>query len=716
MDLINVRQNVFRYLARLNRSARLDDCMALIIAEILGYINKKNADTYKPWADICFRVKNYKKLNKAGLLEKIKTEILQNFTFDKKRELLEAKAIYSFDMENIIFTDKFLEIVKNQTYSLRTDYGINEYSLASIKTPSNISKKAAGTKRANTKKSNFIILKETELNEFWKTLETEVRKNLFPFWKWKISTADFNSVEGKLIALLKSKGEKYVIDNHSFKLALYYSEWYKRKYKGNDSDIDDTFEPISAQRIWCHLSKDIQEKYLINVNKTTRWDDSLKLLGGLPLSYLTKGENNPSRVFTKIFNDIRSGEKPDLNELDVNNQAMRQSAQQGGSIYEYIHELNNENYPFAEIDKEEPPFKEFIAFVETGLKEYKENKSKKFSIFWQVRQHPDFVYIYPTICVKLKPEESGEDHRFIYDKRLNDWGIEEPLSSFEIVIRLKYSDTDEPIEKGGFYLNRCTNGKFLCRSAIKWRICENPKNLERIEFILKSGDLEKTIQTEKVPNYIQLWNSGYDEWSNRQINGARSSVLFLKNNISTKDGDQQITVKSKEQEYYWAIIHKELEIIENGKTHKLYQKNGSIDVYPQNKDLFKNTIVYNEVGMLSYVEEETVSFVYLVKEPVTLDVSFIDGNVSDAVLINSNDYTVQFLKPNMRGFEPYSSETSLMQGFVKFKIIYNEIYEETIDCYVLKPTANINRLTDTKRVRFIDIETFGCKYPLFPTE
>jgi hypothetical protein len=70
----------------------------------------------------------------------------------------------------------------------------------------------------------------------------------------------------------------------------------------------------------------------------------------------------------------------------------------------------------------------------------------------------------------------------------------------------------------------------------------------------------------------------------------------------------------------------------------------------------------------------------------------------------------------MRGFEPYSSETSLMQGFVKFKIIYNEIYEETIDCYVLKPTANINRLTDTKRVRFIDIETFGCKYPLFPTE
>ena len=56
MDLKNVRQNVFRYLAQFNRSSKLDDCMALIIAEILGYLNKKNADNYKPWADICFQI------------------------------------------------------------------------------------------------------------------------------------------------------------------------------------------------------------------------------------------------------------------------------------------------------------------------------------------------------------------------------------------------------------------------------------------------------------------------------------------------------------------------------------------------------------------------------------------------------------------------------------------------------------------------------------
>ena len=704
MELKNVRQNVFRYLAQINISAKLDDCMALIIAEILGYINKKNADNYKPWADICFRIKNYNTLNKAGLLEKIKTEILQNFTLEKKRELLETKAIYALDMDEIIFTEKFIEDTKNQPYLLRTNYGGKDYSTATINTTLAPSKKNIDATKATTKIDYFICQEETELNNFWKTLVTEERKKLFPFWKWKISTTEFQSLEEKLIALLKSKNQNNVIENHAFKLALYYCEWYKRKYIGNDSIIDTYFEPISAQSIWNHLSEDIQNIYLITINKSKRWDDSLKLLGGLPLSYLTSGGNNPSRVFTKVFNDIRSEKAPDLNELDVNNQAMRQSAQPGGSIYEYINELINENFPFYETDKAEPPFKEFIAFVEIGLKEFKENKSKKFSVIWKVRQHIDFVYIYPTICVKLKPEESSEDRQFIYDKRLNDWGIQEVLSSFEIVIRLKYSDANEPVENGGFYFNRCNNGKFLCRSSIKWRICDNPKNLESIEFVLKSGDLKKIIQIEKIPNYIQLWNSGYDEWSNRQINGARSSVLFLNNNASTKDGDQQILLKTKILDYYWANIKSELLIINNGNEKILYQKHGTIVVYPQNRYLFNNTICHTEEGLLSYLEGEKTSLVYLVKGLVTFDVYFIDLNGSKKVLINTIEYSKEYKTPDMSRFGNYSDKTYLNQGLVTFKIIYKNNYQESIDCYVLEPKANINRVIDTKRVIFQGVE------------
>ena len=701
MELKNVRQNVFRYLAQINISAKLDDCMALIIAEILGYINKKNADNYKPWADICFRIKNYNTLNKTGLLEKIKTEILQNFTLEKKRELLETKAIYALDMDEIIFTEKFIEDTKNQTYLLRTNYGGKDYSTATINTTLAPFQKNINATKATTKIDFLICQEETELNNFWKSLVTEERKKLFPFWKWRISKDEFKSLEEKFLALLNSMNINNIIENHAFKLALIYSEWYKREFTGKDS----VFKYYSAQSIWRYLSVDIQKNFLITINESIRWDDSLKLLGGLPLSYLTRGGNNSSRVFAKVFNDYKDEKELDLNELDVNNQAMRQSVKSGGSINEYLIEMINENFPFAETDKEEPPFKDFIVFVKTGLKEYKRNTLKKFSVFWQVRQHTDFVYIYPTICVKLKPEENREDHRFINDKRLNDWGIQGQLSSFEMVIKMKYSDKEEPIEKGGFYFNRCTNGKFLCRSGIIWKICNNPKNLESIEFVLKSSQLEITIQAEKVPNYIQLWNSGYGEWSNRQINGARSSVLFLNDNVSTKEGDQQIPVKSKEKEYYWAIVHKELEIIDNGKPHKLYQKHGAIEVYPQNKDLFKNAIRYNDDGMLSHVVEETTSFVYIVKEPVTFNVSFFDSKGSSKVLNNSDDYKVQYIKPDMKGFEPYLFETSLIQGFVKFKIIHNEIYEGTLDCYVLKSEANISRITDTKRVKFKNIDT-----------
>ncbi len=705
MDLRNIRQNVFRFLAQSNSSVKIDDCIALIITEILGYINRKNADNYKPWADICFSVKNYNALNKNGLVEKLKVEILKNFTLEKKYELLETKAIYSFNIDYIIFTEKFIEIAKDQTYSLRTNYGEKDYSTATLNITSEPSKTNIDAAKTTTKENYFFCNEEVKLNNLWKTLETEERKKLFPFWKWKISTAEFKSLEEYLIALIKRKGHKKVIVNHAIKLALFYSEWYKIKYTGNDSIIDTSFESISAQSIWKHLSADIRKKYLITINESkinesVRWDDSLKLLGGLPLSYLIKGENNPSRVFARVFNNFRIEKELDLNELDLNNQAMRQSAQKGGSIYEYINELINENYPFAESDKTESPFKEFIAFVGTGLKEFKENKSKKFSIIWQVRQHTDFVNIYPAICVKLKPEQGGEEHLFIHDERLNEWDIQKQLSSFEIVIRLKFSDTDELIEKGGFYFNRCINGKFLCRSALKWQICDNPKNLESIEFVLKSDEFEKAIQREKIPNYIQLWNSSYGEWTNRLINGERSSVLFLNNNVSTKNVDQQLLLKSKEQDYNWAVVNRELEILNNGKPHKLYQKNGTIEVYPQNKDLFKNTIRYNEDGLLSYLEGEITSLVYLVKEPVTFDVSYIDSNGSNKVLINSKDYSVHFKKRDMIGFKHYSTGTSLMQGFVSFKIIYKDIYKETIDCYLLELKADINRVLETKKISF----------------
>ena len=124
MELKDIRQNVFRYLAQLNSSAKLDDCIALIIVEILGYINKKNADNYKSWADICFRIKNYNTLNKTGLLEKIKTEILQDFTSEIKRELLETKAIYSFDnideaIENLL--EKIQSNIFDKALKFRTE-------------------------------------------------------------------------------------------------------------------------------------------------------------------------------------------------------------------------------------------------------------------------------------------------------------------------------------------------------------------------------------------------------------------------------------------------------------------------------------------------------------------------------------------------------------------------------------------------------------------
>ena len=134
------------------------------------------------------------------------------------------KDIYSFDMECIVFTDSFINIAKSQIYSLRTNYGEKDYSITTIKNQRALSK--INTTKEITKKKDSTSNDETELNTFWKILETEARKSLFPFWKWKISTNEFESLEEKLIALINSKGQRFVIKDHSFKLAVYYSEWY----------------------------------------------------------------------------------------------------------------------------------------------------------------------------------------------------------------------------------------------------------------------------------------------------------------------------------------------------------------------------------------------------------------------------------------------------------------------------------------------------------
>jgi hypothetical protein len=708
MELKYIRQNVFLHLIQSNSSIRIDDCIAFIIAEILGHINAKNASSYMPWAEICLGVKRFKTFNKEALLEKIRTEILQNLSLEDKCELLGETKIYSFDGDNIIFTDVLVNIAQKQPSKLRNDYGEKDYVA-----PNNEKPPKKGTKTRiplnplnSNINSSIISREETNLNTFWRQLETSGRKGLLPFWKWKVTTDEFLTLEEKLITLLNSERQRNVIENHAFKIALYYSEWYKREYEGHDSSIDDAFGSITAKSIWENLSEIVQNKYLIIINDgaSVRWDDSLRLLGGLPLSYLTRGGNNPSRAFARLFKDFRNGKESDLNELSINNQALQQSTKNGGSIYEYIHDLINENYPFADDDKEQSPFKEFIAFVETGLKEYKKNILKKFSLIWQVKQHPDFVYLYPTICVKLKPEEGGSGNQFISYKRLNDWGITAPISSFEIAIRLHYSDREEPLEKGGYYFNKCGKDKFLSRSAIKWDICREPKNLKSIEFVLKSGELERKIQTENIPNYIQLWNTSYGEWSNRQRNGAKSSVLFLNNKAYSKDSSQQITVNSKKQDYYWANINRELIILNGNKEKKLFQKKGAIEVLPQESNLFSNSILYPEDGKLSYIQNEKSRSVYLLRGAAKFDVCFIDCSGSNREQVDGDNYTVKYKTIEDNVFKEYTSEIELEQGFVTFQIIYKDIYKDTVDCYALSSSAGIQRVLGAENVKFNDLK------------
>ena len=127
MELTTIRQNIFRYIAKQNQIVIIDDCIALIIVEILGYLNIKNSNEFGEWSSICLRVKDFKGLTKEGLLQKIKTEILDKTSIKQKQQLLGNKAIYDFNGNNLRFNDERYVDFKNSPVNLRTNYGDKPY-------------------------------------------------------------------------------------------------------------------------------------------------------------------------------------------------------------------------------------------------------------------------------------------------------------------------------------------------------------------------------------------------------------------------------------------------------------------------------------------------------------------------------------------------------------------------------------------------------------
>lgn len=709
MELTTIRQDVFKHISKQSQIVLIDDCIALIIAEVLGYINTKNSHEFGEWSSICFKIKDFKGLTKEGLLHKIKSEILDKISIKQKQQLLGNKAIYEFDGNNLRFNDEPYFRFKNATSNLRTNYGEKPY-LPNLKSTKLTIENKSTYKVKQTILNKVLSEEEAALNIFWKHLETEERKRLFPFWKWRINTNDYKELENKLTSLLTKFDQKDVVDRHAFKLALYYAEWYKREYIGNNSKKNKIFEEIKLESIWDSIDDKIKSKYLYKVNTSERRDNSLQLLGGLPLSYITSEDKNSnlSLKFSKLFRDINSNKSLNLEGLGLNNQSMNKSAHKGGSLYEFIQELLDGKLPFAESDMELSPFKEFKLFVEEGIKNYKEEQKKKFTVNWFVEQHSTFEYIYPYLQINLRPGEGDEGHRFITKDRLTRWGIENDITHFSIIVRLNFNDSQRDYKDNFF--NLCANGKFISRSGNVWKISisdlsEKPLS---VEFILNAEGVEKTIQKEEIPRFVQLWSVGFCQWQNRAINGKQSAVLFLCNDAFTKKTEQskEWITKNSTKKYRWAVINKEIIIIDKNKEIKLFTKDGDIEVTPRNFKPFSNSINYLEDGKVKYTQEEYEKNVYLLKGKVEFIVKFIPKIIyrDQSEIEGLEEYTVEYMTPVMSEYKVYDIETVLSQGYVRFKVTY-KAYSKIIECYWLPESSIINRDVHSEKIVFKEINT-----------
>lgn len=714
MELAHIRQNVFKHLIKKSNKIDIDECISLIIAEILGYFDKGNINQYDSWGSLCLKLSNYKNLNKNALLEKIKDEIITVLTLDEKYNLLGSKIIYSFNEDILIFTEDYISKVKNQSYTLRNNYGEQEYKKRILK--ESLNKKSDRIKliRGKEEKKYFLCPEEIELNEYWNRFETADRNILFPFWKWKISNSEYKELEAKLTALIDKYGQNDVVCRHAFKLGLYYSEWYKREYNGNNTIPNQIIKSGNEKSniiriIWDNID-DKFSKYKYGTERSERRDESLQLLGGLPLKYITSQEKNSvlSREFASIFQDLNSNKLLNFEDLSTGNQTINKSAQDGGSIFEFINELKNGNFPFAEEDMNDSPFKEFKSFVEEGIKNYLEELKKKFRVDWFVEQHPTYQYIYPYLLVNMKHGDDSEGHRFISKDRLEKWGLSVDFTCFGIKVQLMLQG-DQKVDLPINYFNLCGNGKkFISRNGSSWKIslsdlANKPKS---ISFILVAEGVERTIQTEEIPRYIQLWNIGFGQWQSRAKNGKKSAVLLLSNETTTKDTAliNELITKNKSNKYRWAIINKELTIIDKGKDRKLFAIDGDIEVMPKNTRPFSNAINYNGDGLVEFCQGENEKSVYLLKGKVDFSVRRIPKSKyrkNDRVE-EINEFKIEYFSQKENCYVEFKNTDSLSQGYIRFRVSY-EPYSKIVESYWLPENAVIKRDVHSKKMIFKNI-------------
>lgn len=546
---------------------------------------------------------------------------------------------------------------------------------------------------------------EMLLERFWNKL-TSGRFDYQYFWRNKISAKQYHELKS-LIKTCTFENKRGFEKRFGRAIALCIAEWYKREYNGNDGKSNAVKELNLSCRpkdVWEYSG--LPDNFLYG-QQNKRYLDSLYVLGGLPINYLV------GKRFNDVFKEIQSvyKQKEDDETLQgnvfINNNTLQESTRsQWGSLHMYFDALMSDDYPFADEDKEEEPFRTFIE----NLQKWNPMR-KKFSIEWLVEGNQDVEIFRRQMRLYVMPENNGERNKSVSYGRVSRWGsgITTKTKLFRVYAlfnNMSPVDIVDPSECITFY--NTYDGFFVGRLRHNYFTFNNlpTGNIYKVTLFSEVDGFFKEFYSIEVNPWLQLYETNrYSVFSSRKTDGQSYALLPYEKKVNGVKDDEY------EKKFFAA----------DGDPYKLIPINGSIsfeaeegeEIYMVSKDHDIEISVKPHNNLISYLKGDLCKRHYFsddneeMEENVPVILSRNDLHFTlyeenrQPKTINSEDIRLEYKKIEESHYHQWE-EGDYPIGMIKIKATYeNETISSQETVYsICSPGESISRDCSNNTISF----------------
>ena len=524
-------------------------------------------------------------------------------------------------------------------------------------------------------------------------------------WQWLLSNDEYYAIK-KCVQDNTIPTRAKMFEATAKLLSLYIAEFYKREYDGSNS-------PFSNFN-YNNLCNALNKKPYSRVNKAHL--HTLYVDGGLPIHYLAqKLDKEKSNILVDALSylidpeddfDIYQGE---IQLEKVGSIAVRESYVKKQSIFEFINACKT-GMAWAEKDSDLNDFKCFIDKI--GEAKKRATQRKKFRLEFNLWTEYDTdgkritdCYLYPKIY--FWPEQNGERHYAITEKRLKNWGVDLSCSSFNLCIK-----EDSRVIKELFY-TRCINGDFIPCVFERHHKLE-PNKIDDVTSNFLTGSkffvsiinpitkeekvIANAIQPTFKEGFLRLYTNDNNEqqsfWTSEKgrYSFELAGIIFSKLRYVPYH-ENGVKIYDLNEELGWVYFQSSanFEDLIKHKCVTFYNTKGQIYAIPQKSCIHQLTTNCTAITWESVHSNGSVRCViygiedtaYLVN-PKCIEFSVYSCE-KDAVL---KDKHVEYRQFDSQDWTEYKKSESLAQGLYVFRLT-SRGYSTQVNCYVITEEATI---------------------------